>query len=79
MAAIVTFPFQEKEGKYFAPISSSEPNYIVVNGTLIQTDNKIVSGIKGAFANIKLNLPIANAGTKKELFALNSEAVYSSE
>ena len=79
MAAIVTFPFQEKEGKYFAPISSSEPNYIVVNGTLIQTDNKIVSGIKGAFANIKLNLPIANASTKKELFALNSEAVYSSE
>jgi len=79
MAAIVTFPFQEKEGKYFAPISSSEPNYIVVGGVLTPTDNKIVSGIKGAFANIKLKLPIANAGTKKELFALNSEAVYSSE
>lgn len=79
MAAIVTFPFQEKEGKYFAPISSSEPNYIVVGGVLTPTDNKIVSGIKGAFANIKLKLPIANAGTKKELFAFNSEAVYSSE
>ncbi len=79
MAAIVTFPFQEKEGKYFAPISSSEPNYIVVGGVLTPTDNKIVSGIKGAFAKIKLNLPIANASTKKELFALNSEAVYSSE
>ncbi len=79
MAAIVTFPFQEKEGKYFAPISSSEPNYIVVGGVLTPTDNKIVSGIKGAFANIKLKLPIANASTKKELFAFNSEAVYSSE
>ena len=63
MATIVTFPFQEKEGKYFAPISSSEPNYIVVNGTLTQTDNKIISGIKGAFASIKLTLPIANAST----------------
>ena len=61
MAAIVTFPFQEKEGKYFAPISSSELNYIVVGGVLTPTDNKIISGIKGAFANIKLNLPIANA------------------
>lgn len=78
MAAIVTFPFQEKEGKYFAPISSSEPNYVVVNGVLTQTDNKIVSGIKGAFASIKLTLPIANASTKKELFALNAEAVNSS-
>ena len=78
MAAIVTFPFQEKEGKYFAPISSSEPNYIVVGGVLTQTDNKIVSGIKGAFASIKLKLPITNASTKKELFALNAEAVNSS-
>lgn len=78
MAAIVTFPFQEKEGKYFAPISSSEPNYVVINGVLTQTDNKIVSGIKGAFASIKLTLPLANASTKKELFALNAEAVNSS-
>jgi hypothetical protein len=79
MADLVTFPFIKKEGKYFAPISSSEPNYIVVNGTLTQTDNKIVSGIKGAFALIKLTLPIANASTEKELFAFNSQAVYSSE
>jgi hypothetical protein len=79
MATVVTFPFQNKEGKYFAPISSSEPNYIVVNGVLTQTDDKIVSGIKGAFALIKLTLPVANAGTQKELFAFNSQAVYSSE
>ena len=79
MATVITFPFQEKEGKYFAPISSSEPNYIVVNGVLTATDNKIISGIKGAFANIKLTLPVANAGVKKELYALNSETVFSSQ
>ena len=49
--AIVNFPFQEKEGKYFAPISSSEANYIVVNGSLTQTDDKIISGIKGSYAS----------------------------
>ena len=43
-----------------------------------QTDDKIVSGIKGAFALIKLTLPTANASTEKELFALNAEAVNSS-
>lgn len=79
MADLVTFPFQEKEGKYFAPISSSEPNYIVVNSVLTPTDNKIVSGIKGAFAVIKLTLPIEKASNKKELFSFNSQAVYSSE
>ncbi len=79
MATIVNFPFQEKEGKYFAPISSSEPNYIVVNGVLTATENKIVSGIKGAFAGIKISLPVDQASTKKELFAVNSEAVYSSQ
>tara|TARA_B110000285_G_C14806859_1_gene460103 strand:+ start:57 stop:296 length:240 start_codon:yes stop_codon:yes gene_type:complete len=79
MATIVNFPFQEKEGKYFAPISSSEPNYIVVNGVLTATENRIVSGIKGAFAGIKISLPIAQASAKKELFAVNSEAVYSSQ
>jgi hypothetical protein len=78
MANIVTFPFNKKEGKYFSPISSSEPNYIVVNGSLVPADNKIVSGIKGTFAKIKLTLPVANASIKKELFALSSEAVNSS-
>jgi len=78
MGNLVNFTFQEKEGKFFAPIASEEPNYIVVNGTLTQTDNKIISGIKGAFASIKLRLPVANASTKKELFALNAEAVNSS-
>jgi hypothetical protein len=78
MATIVNFPFQEKEGKYFAPISSSESNYIVVNGVLTATENKIVSGIKGAFATVKLSLPVTQSSIKKELFALNTETIYSS-
>ena len=82
MANLVTFPFQNKEGKYFAPISCSEPDYIVVNGTIQANGDKITSGLKGAYATIKLTLPIAtfetNASTKKELFALNTLAVNSS-
>ena len=78
MGNLVTFVFQNNEGKYFAPIASEEPNYIVVNGAVQANGNKIVSGIKGAFASIKLKLPVANAGTQKELFALNAEAVNSS-
>ncbi len=78
MGNLVNFAFQDKEGKFFAPIASEQPNYIVVNGAIQANGNKIVSGIKGAFANIKLNLPASNATTKKELFALNAEAVNSS-
>ena len=78
MSSLVDFPFQKKEGKFFAPIASEEPDYIVVNGAIQANGNKIVSGIKGAFAKIKLTLPTANASTKKELFAMNAEAVNSS-
>ena len=77
--ALVNFPFQEKEGKYFAPISSSEPNYKVVSGALVQTDNKIVGGIKGAYASVRLTLPVPAAASYAELFAINSETIYSSQ
>jgi len=79
MANLVTLPFQKKEGKYFAPIASEEPSFVVVSGAIVANGNKIVSGIKGVFATIKLKLPIANASVKKELFALTSESVYSSQ
>ena len=77
--AIVSFPFQEKEGKYFAPISSSEANYIVVNGSLTQADDKIISGIKGSYASVRLILPAPAAASKTELFAVNSQTVFSSQ
>jgi len=78
MGNLVTFAFQDNEGKYFAPIASEQPNYIVVNGVIQANGNQIVSGIKGAYANIKLKLPVTNASTQRELFALNAEAVNSS-
>ena len=45
MATVVDFPFQKKEGKFFAPLASSEPDYIVVNGAIQANGNKIVAGI----------------------------------
>ena len=72
MGNLVTFPFQEKEGKFFAPISSNEPDYIVVNGTIQANGNKIVAGIKGAYATIKLKLPTSNAFVRKSLSNLSS-------
>ena len=78
MADIIKFPFEEKEGKYFTPIVSEQTKYKVENGAIVEDGKELMSGIKGAFAIIKLVLPIENASTKKELFALNSEAVNSS-
>jgi len=75
---IINFPFQKKEGKFFAPIVSEETTYKVSNGAVVADSTKLVSGIKGAFATTKLVLPAANAGTKTELFSISSIAVYSS-
>lgn len=78
MATRLNFPFVEKEGKHFAPIVSSEPNYAVVNGEVVEQGRKIVSGIKGVYAQVRISLPTSVAGTKSELFSLNTEAVNSS-
>ena len=45
---------------------------------MVEDGKELISGIKGAFAITKLILPVNQASTKKELFALNSEAVNSS-
>ena len=78
MADIISFPFEKKEGKYFAPIVSEQTKYKVENGAIVENGKELISGIKGAFAITKLILPVDKASTKKELFALNSEAVNSS-
>ena len=78
MAERVGFPFVEKEGKFFAPIVGSEPNYAVVNGAVVQQGTKVVSGIKGVYAQVRVTLPSAVAGSKSELFSVNSETIYSS-
>ncbi len=78
MSDIINFPFEEKEGKYFAPIVSEQTTYKVINGSIVADSTELVSGIKGAFAKVRLTLPIDKAENKTELFALNSEAVNSS-
>jgi len=78
MSDIINFPFEEKEGKYFAPIVSEQTTYKVVNGAVVVDSKELVAGIKGVFARVRLNLPINKAINKTELFAVNSEAVNSS-
>ena len=56
MSTLIKFPFQKKEGKYFAPIVSEHTTYKVDAGAVV-----------------------ANAGVKKELYALNAETVFSSQ
>ena len=78
MSTIIKFPFKEKEGKYFAPIVSQESTYKVSNGAVVADADKLVSGAKGAFMRVHIKLPIDKSINAAELFALNSEAVYSS-
>lgn len=74
----VNFPFDQKEGKFFAPIVSTEPNYVVQNGAVVQSGEKIVGGVKGVFAKVRIELPVAQAGSPSELFAVNTEMFRSS-
>jgi len=78
MSTIIKFPFEAKEGKYFAPIVSEETTYKVLNGAVVEDATKLVSGTKGTFLQTRIKLPIDKSINKAELFALNSEAVYSS-
>jgi len=79
MSTLISFPFQDKEGKYFAPIVSQETTYKVQSGAVVADATKLVNGLKGAYATIKFVLPVSKASTISELFAVNSQAVYSSK
>ena len=78
MSTIIKFPFKEKEGKYFAPIVSQETTYKVSNGAVVADAEKLVSGAKGTFMRVRIKLPIDKSINQAELFALNSEAINSS-
>ena len=78
MSTIIKFPFQKKEGKYFMPIVSQQTTYNVSGGAITANATKLVSGVKGVFMKVRLKLTGTNAQTQKELFAINSEAVNSS-
>lgn len=79
MSTIIKFPFKEKEGKYFAPIVSEKTTYKVLSGVVVTDSTKLVAGTKGTFMRIRLKLPVDKSINKAELFALNSETVYSSQ
>ena len=79
MSTIIKFPFKEKEGKYFAPIVSQESTYKVSNGAIVADADKLVSGTKGTFMRARIKLPTDKSINAAELFALSSEAVYSSQ
>ena len=79
MSTIIKFPFEAKEGKYFAPIVSEETTYKVSNGAIVADATKLVSGAKGTFMKTRIKLPADKSINKAELFAVNSEAVYSSQ
>ena len=72
------FNFVTKEGKHFAPIVNEIPNYVVENGAVVQQGNKIVSGARGVFSKVKMEITGETAGQKAELFAVNTEAFKSS-
>ena len=78
MAERLNFPFVEKEGKHFAPIVSREDVYGIDGTTVRVTGQRVVSGIKGVYAQVRMVLPTTASGTRSELFSVNTEAVHSS-
>lgn len=77
MAQKVNFPFKKKEGKFFAPIVGKTNKKTLVNGVVTTTPIP-KSGVKGVYARVRLELPTNQASTKKELYAISSEAFISS-
>ena len=72
----INFPFVKKEGKFFAPIVQEKADYQVVEGEVVPNGTKIEAGIKGVYAKVRLS---TTSPEQRELFALNSEAVNSSD
>ena len=73
-----TILFNQKALKYFTPIVSQQTVYTAKAGAVAASSTKLVAGVKGVFMKVRLKLTGTNAQTQKELFAINSEAVNSS-
>ena len=69
------FPFIEKEGKHFAPIVSHQQTYNLSTAGAVQQVTNVVSGTKGVFAKVRFT---NDSTDKAELFAVNTQAFYSS-
>ena len=69
--------FKKKENKYFANLVN---NSVATQGVVIFGQN--MTGIKGFFATVKMNVPVATLipsnNFKRELFAVSSNTVPSS-
>ena len=78
MAQKANFPFKEKEMKYFAPIVGTTTKKTVENGAVV---SRLIpkSGVKGVYAKVRLSLPTAASNSKRELFAISTEAFISSK
>jgi len=73
MATIVTFPFQEKEGKYFANLVNSSP---ATAGEVIFGAS--MTGVKGYFATVTIKSDATSRTNPMELFAVSSDFIESS-
>ena len=67
------FNFKEKEGKWFAPVTSTKTKYIVQGGAVVADGSTIVAGIKGVYGKVRLSLGENYRGSEAELFAINTE------
>ena len=54
--AIINFPFEKKEGKYFSPIVSEKTTYKVENGVVVTDSTTLVNGVKGVYNKVRLTL-----------------------
>ena len=77
--AKLQIPFVEKEGKFFAPIISTEPRYGIVEGAVAVTGEKVIGGVKGVRARVRMSLPPNMQTESTELFVLNTEFFQSSQ
>lgn len=73
------FNFVTKEGKHFAPIVNNVTNYVVEDGAVVEQGQKIVSGARGVYSKVRMEVTGAAASQKAELFAVNTQAFKSSE
>ena len=78
MAQKATFPFVEKEGKFFAPVVGKETKRSIDSDGNITSRSIPKSGVKGVYSMIRLRLPMDVAAERAELYAINTETFRSS-
>ena len=75
MAEKLNTEFVRREGKFFSSILSTEPNYVVQNGAVVEDGVKVMTGAKGVFMKVRVSI---NTPDRASLFSINTEAFNSS-